>query len=68
MTVIIGEQQILSARHICQHCLMSDRRGLPRWHGSELRCGKMLLDSTFTQTKVYQCQMGFNVVQLENPT
>ena len=65
MTVIIGEQQILSARQVCQHCLMSDRSGLPRWHGSELKCGKVL-NSSFTQARVYQCQMGFNVVRVEN--
>lgn len=68
MTVIIGEQEILSARQVCQHCLMSDRSGLPRWHGSELGCGKILLNSTFTQAKVYQCQMGFNVVRVQNRT
>ena len=67
MTVIIGEQQILSARQVCQHCLMSDRSGLPRWHGNELGCGKIRL-KTFTGAKVYQCQMGFNVVRVENRT
>ena len=64
MTLIIGEQQILSARQVCQHCLMSDRSGLPRWHGGELGCGK--ISKTFTGAKVYQCQMGFNVVRVEN--
>ena len=66
MIVMIAERQILSARQVCQNCLMADRSGLPRWHGSELKCGKILLDLTFTQTKVYQCQMGFNVTQLES--
>ena len=66
MIVMIAERQILSARQVCQNCLMSDRSGLPRWHGSELGCGKILLNSTFTQTKVYQCQMGFNVTQIES--
>lgn len=64
MTVIIGEEEILSARQVCQHCLMSDRSGLPRWRGSELRCGKIILNPTFTKAKVYQCQMGFNVVRV----
>jgi hypothetical protein len=66
MIVMIAERQILSARQVCQNCLMSDRSGLPRWHGNELGCGKVLPNSTFTQAKVYQCQMGFNVTQIES--
>ena len=66
MTVIIGEQQILLARQVCQHCLMSDRSGLPRWHGNELGCGKILMNLTFNRAKVYQCLMGFNVIRIEN--
>lgn len=41
MIVMIADQQILSAQQVCQNCVMSDQSGLPRWHDSKLRCGKM---------------------------
>lgn len=41
MIVIIADQQILDPKKICQGCLMSDQRGLPRWRNSKLGCGKM---------------------------
>ncbi|PSB11457.1 hypothetical protein C7B62_05430 [Pleurocapsa sp. CCALA 161] len=40
MIVMIADQQILSARQVCQNCVMSDQSGLPRWHDSKLGCGK----------------------------
>jgi hypothetical protein len=69
MIVMIVDQQILSPKQICQNCLMSDQSGLPRWHDSQLGCGKMRLHSgggasspqTSKQAQVYECQMGFNV-------
>lgn len=65
MIVMIAEEQILSAKQVCQHCLMSDRSGLPRWYGSNLECGKILHQQTSQQPKIYKCQMGFNVTQVD---
>lgn len=42
MVVMIADEQILPAQKVCQSCLMSDHHGLPRWHGSQLGCGKIL--------------------------
>lgn len=64
MIVMIADEQILSAKQICQSCLMSDHSGLPRWHDSKLGCAKVFQKPTFKQAKVYQCQMGFNVTQV----
>lgn len=65
MIVMLTDEQILSAKQICQHCLMSDRSGLPRWHGNNLGCGKVFQEQTLKQAKVYRCQMGFNVAQID---
>ena len=65
MIVMLADEQILSAKQICQHCLMSDRSGLPRWRDNNLGCGKVFQEQTLKQAKVYKCQMGFNVVQID---
>jgi len=65
MIVMIADNQILSAKQVCQNCLMSDQSGLPRWRDSSLGCGKVLQNRVFSgQTKVYKCQMGFNVTKV----
>jgi ribosomal protein S27AE len=64
MIVMIADQQILSAKQVCQNCLMADHAGLPRWHGEQLRCGQALKKSTSRQATIYRCQMGFNVTQV----
>lgn len=64
MIVMIADEQILSAKHVCQNCLMSDQSGLPRWRDSNLGCGKVLQNPTSRQAKVYKCQMGFKIAQV----
>ncbi len=64
MIVMVADEQILSAKQVCQNCLMSDHSGLPRWYGTNLECGKVLPRSTLRQAKVYKCQMGFKVTQV----
>lgn len=65
MIVMLTDEQVLSARQVCQNCLMADRSGLPRWRGDQLGCGKALQQSHPTQAKVYRCQMGFDVTQVD---
>ena len=65
MIVMITDEQILSAQQVCQNCLMANHSGLPRWHRGQLGCGKTLQKSTPTQTKIYRCQMGFNVTKVD---
>ncbi len=65
MIVMIADEQILSAKQVCQNCLMADNAGLPRWHGERLGCGKALQKSTSREATVYRCQMGFNVTQVD---
>lgn len=65
MIVMITDEQIFSASQVCQNCLMADRSGLPRWRGDQLGCGKAMQKSALTQAKIYKCQMGFNVAQID---
>ncbi len=62
---MIADEQILSASQVCQNCLMAERSGLPRWHGDKLGCGKALQEFPPKQAKIYKCQMGFNVIQID---
>lgn len=62
---MITDEQILSATQVCQNCLMAERSGKPRWRGDRLGCAKSLQKSTPTQAKIYKCQMGFNVTQID---
>ncbi|MEM8719397.1 MAG: hypothetical protein AAGE84_08815 [Cyanobacteria bacterium P01_G01_bin.39] len=64
MVVMIADEQIFSAQQVCQNCLMSDHRGLPRWHGNKLGCGKILHPPIAKQAQVFKCEMGFNVTQV----
>ena len=62
---MITDEQIFSASQVCQHCLMAESSGLPRWRGDKLGCGKALQEYTPKQAKIYKCQMGFNVTQID---
>ncbi|MGD1920304.1 MAG: hypothetical protein ACFCAD_16320 [Pleurocapsa sp.] len=62
---MITDEQILSASQVCQNCLMAERSGLPRWRGDRLWCGKALQESSPRQVKIYKCQMGFNIAQVD---
>lgn len=64
MLVMLGDEQILSVKQVCQNCLMADRSGLPRWNQGKLGCGKTLQKSTNQQATVYECQMGFHLTQI----
>lgn len=65
MIVMITDERILSARQVCQNCLMADRSGLPRWKGGQLGCGKAVESSHPDQAQIYRCQMGFDVTQVD---
>ena len=65
MIVMITDEQILSARQVCQNCLMADRSGLPRWHRGQLGCAEARHTSTPKPAKIHKCQMGFNVAQVD---
>ncbi len=66
MVVIISDEQILSARQVCQNCLMADRGGLPRWRYGKLYCGTLVHKSAQKQATVYECQMGFRVTKFHS--
>lgn len=63
--VIIADEQIFLASRVCQHCLMAERSGLPRWREDRLRCGTALQQHSSREATVYRCHMGFNVAQID---
>lgn len=67
MLVILTEDQLLSPQVVCQSCLLADRKGQPRWRQEQLFCGRLLdqCSESESQSKQYQCQMGFRVAQVE---
>lgn len=65
MLVILQKEQILSTQSICQNCVWANQNGNPRWHQGKLGCGYCVSSSEFNQTKLYQCQMGFRLANIE---
>ena len=71
MIVMITDEQVFAAHHVCQNCLMSDQSGLPRWQDEStplpqegnLRCG-IALQQANGRAKKYRCQMGFELTQV----
>ncbi len=65
MLVIITDEQLLSPKQVCQTCLMANHSGLPRWHQGKLNCGHAINKSDNQQATVYECQMGFRIVEID---
>ncbi|WP_267383648.1 hypothetical protein [Cyanobacterium sp. uoEpiScrs1] len=66
MLVILTQENVLSAQTVCQDCLLADHQGLPRWKQGTLGCRSSLDKNLDThQPKHYQCQMGFQIVEVE---
>jgi hypothetical protein len=65
MLVILQKEQILSTQIICQNCLWANQNGNPRWHQGKLGCGHCLGNSESNQAKLYECQMGFRLANIE---
>jgi hypothetical protein len=65
MLVVLTRENILSVQQVCQGCLLADRQGLPRWHHGKLGCGHSLGTMGHNQSALYECEMGFQVAQLE---
>ena len=65
MLVILTHDNILSVNQVCSGCLLADQQGTPRWHHGELGCGHSLGKVDSRQAKVYKCEMGFQVTEVE---
>ena len=65
MLVILTNDNILSARAVCQSCLLADHQGLPRWNQGKLGCGHSVTPFDNHQPERYECEMGFQVAQVE---
>ncbi|XLQ12239.1 MAG: hypothetical protein KPI85_03930 [cyanobacterium endosymbiont of Epithemia adnata isolate EadnSB Bon19] len=66
MLVILTQESVLSAQTVCQDCLLANHQGLPRWKQGTLSCGSSVhKNSEIHQPKRYQCQMGFQLAEVE---
>jgi hypothetical protein len=65
MLVILNEEQVFSARQVCQGCLLADQQGLPRWQPGRLQCGNAVSPVDSHQPILYECQMGFKLTNIE---
>lgn len=65
MFVAITDEQLFSAKQVCQGCLLADQSGLPRWRDGKLGCGRLLCKSQQNQPTIYQCQMGFRIAKIK---
>ncbi|MBR8829269.1 MAG: hypothetical protein DSM107014_15460 [Gomphosphaeria aponina SAG 52.96 = DSM 107014] len=68
MLVIFTQEQILNPTQVCQSCLLADRGGKPRWHHGKLGCGHALRESENNKPALFECEMGFQIVNLEPNT
>lgn len=65
MLVILQDEQILSPEKVCQGCLLANQKGFPRWNKGKLGCGHCLENLSDKQPKLYECQMGFRLANIE---
>ena len=65
MLVILTRDNILSVNQVCSSCLLADQKGTPRWHHGKLGCGHSLDKNDPQQAAVYECEMGFQVAEVE---
>ena len=74
MLVILTEKQVLSTTQVCSSCLMADSAGSPRWRQGKLCCGRLIENTTNSlseaesrceRAKIYQCQMGFHLTNIQ---
>lgn len=65
MLVMLTETQVMSPHQVCQGCLFANRAGFPRWNSGQLGCGHCLGKSGEDQPLIYQCEMGFRLVNIE---
>ena len=65
MLAILTDNQIFSAKQVCQTCLMASQSGEPRWHNGQLCCGHAIGKQATHQPAQYECQMGFRIANIE---
>ncbi len=66
MLVILTRDNILAAQQVCSGCLLSNRQGLPRWYQGHLGCGHSLNQLDRQQAHLYECEMGFQVAEIQD--
>lgn len=65
MLVILMENQLLNPQQVCQSCLLADQSGQPRWRRGQLCCGHLIRKLTNNQPEVYECEMGFQIANVD---
>jgi hypothetical protein len=65
MLVMLTDQQVIPPEKICAGCLWASSQGAPRWQQNNLCCGRQIRQRTACeQPAAYQCQMGFQLVDI----
>jgi hypothetical protein len=65
MLVILTNEHLISPQQVCCSCLLADADGQPRWRQGALDCGKPLRACSDLPPKRYQCQMGFQIAEIQ---
>ena len=65
MLVVLIENQLLAPKQVCQSCLLANQDGQPRWQQGQLCCGHPLEQTNPQQPHLYECQMGFQIANIE---
>ncbi|HAC62483.1 MAG TPA: hypothetical protein DCF68_02835 [Cyanothece sp. UBA12306] len=65
MFVVLTNDNVLSASAVCQGCLLANNQGLPRWNQGKLSCGHSVTPLDHHQPEQYECEMGFQVAQID---
>ena len=66
MLVVLQQDQVLSTKKVCPQCLWANQKGTPRWREGQLKCGRCLNTENQTyHSPVYECQMGFHLVNIK---
>jgi hypothetical protein len=65
MLVVLTDNQVLTVQQVCPNCLLANQQGLPRWQQGHLSCAKQLAYRDRPFPSLYECQMGFQLAQVE---
>ena len=65
MLVILQKEQLIPTERVCCNCLWASKNGNPRWQRGNLDCVDCIVPEESTQPKLYQCRMGFRLVNIE---
>ncbi len=67
MWVVVMDEQVISPKQVCQHCLMADQSGHPRGNQERLRCARQSqrrMAEDPSPNHLVECEMGFTLAHV----